>query len=365
MGLPQRQSLVAQSAAFLNRQIEQGVWGEWLPSERSLCELLQVSRNTLRAALVQLKQEGGIKSVHGAGNRILAGPGRRSRLKSHDVALLAPLPLQQLRPTVALWIDALRSMLGERGCRLHFFQGQQYYRSNPGRALQKLISQHRHACWILTLTNEAIQRWFEGSGAPCIVAGSVYPGIKLPFRDLDHRATCRHAAGVMLGLGHRKIGLVLPTQRRAGDIESEAGFLEAVRQSPQSGAEVVIATHDASVPGIVQALRRLLEPQPRPTALLVANAYHYVTVTTRLQQSGYAVPQDVSVVSRDEDPFLSFMLPSPARYETSSQGFAKALLRPVLELLQGGVVTQPALRLMPDFVRGESLAAPGREEAGS
>jgi DNA-binding LacI/PurR family transcriptional regulator len=358
-GLPQRQSLVAQSAAFLNRQIEQGVWGEWLPSERSLCDLLQVSRNTLRAALVQLKQEGRIASVHGAGNRILATRGRRpSRLKSHDVALLAPLPLQQLRPTVTLWIDALRSMLGERGCRLHFFQGQQYYRSNPGPALQKLISQHRHACWILTLTNEAIQRWFEGSGAPCIVAGSVYPGINLPFRDLDHRATCRHAAGVMLGLGHRRIALVLPTQRRAGDIESEAGFLEAVRQSPQAGAEAVIATHDASVPGIVQALRRVLEQQPRPTALLVANAYHYVTVATRLQQTGCRVPQDVSVVSRDEDPFLSFMLPTPARYETSPQSFAKALLRPVLELLQGSGVTQPTLRLMPDFVRGESLGAP-------
>lgn len=85
--LPQRQSLVAQTVAFLNAQIENGEWRDWLPSERSWCALLQVSRNTLRAALAQMKTEGRIRPVHGAGNQILArqggGPAKR---RSQDVA---------------------------------------------------------------------------------------------------------------------------------------------------------------------------------------------------------------------------------------------------------------------------------------
>jgi DNA-binding LacI/PurR family transcriptional regulator len=357
--IPRRQSLVSQTAMILREEIRKGEWRDWLPGERALCEALQVSRNTLRAALAQLKRDGVIRSDHGAGNRILLRPARRSgTLRSHDVALLSPEALERLRPSQTLWIDELRAMLSERGCRLHVFHGPQYYRANPAAALEKLVAQHPHGCWVLALSNEPIQRWFERRSVPCVVAGSVYAGLNLPFRDLDHRAICRHAAGVMLGQGHRKVALLIQKSRRAGDLESEAGFIEGVRGSPHTDAEAAVCYHDSTVSGICQALRRQMDQASRPTALLVANAYYYLTVTGRLAQAGWRVPQDISVVSRDEDPFLSFVVPTPARYIASPHTMARTLLRPVLELLEGGVVTHRTIRIMPDFIRGETLAAP-------
>ena len=65
--LPQRNSLVSQTSAYLRQEINRGSWKEWLPSERTLCESLQVSRNTLRAALEQLKRENLVDARHGAG----------------------------------------------------------------------------------------------------------------------------------------------------------------------------------------------------------------------------------------------------------------------------------------------------------
>jgi DNA-binding LacI/PurR family transcriptional regulator len=101
-----------------------------------------------------------------------------------------------------------------------------------------------------------------------------------------------------------------------------------------------------------------MDQQPPPTALLVANAFHFVAVVTRLMQMGWKVPQEISVVSRDDDPFLSFILPTPARYLASPHTMAKTLLRPVLELLDGGVVTHRSIRIMPDFIKGDSLGPP-------
>lgn len=357
--LPQRQSLVTQTVAFLNAQIENGEWRDWLPSERSLCELLQVSRNTLRAALAQMNAEGRIRPVHGAGNRILAtgvtGPGRP---QSQDVALLTPEPLERLRPMQSLWIDEMRALLSERGMRLRVFHGRHYFGASPGPSLQKLVTRNQHGCWILMLANEPVQRWFSKHAIPCIVGGSTYPGLELPFRDLDHRAMCRHAAGVLLGVGHRRLVMVTRKSRRAGDLESEAGFLEGVRQSRHHDADAVVIYHEETLASVAHAVRRILRLQPLPTALLVVHPHYYLAVASRLAQSGVRIPQDISMISRDDDPFLSFIAPVPARYVVNPHVLAKSLLRPVLELVEGNAVSQHASRIMPEFLPGESVAAP-------
>ena len=279
------------------------------------------------------------------------------QLRSHDVALLAPEPLEQLRPAHVLWIDELRAMLGERGCRLHVLHGAQYFRADPAAALEKLVRQHPHGCWILTLASASCQEWFARRGLPCLIAGSCHAGVDLPSRDLDHRAICRHAAGVLLGLGHRRLAFVTPKSRHAGEIESEAGFLEGVRASRHADAAAVVCQHDGTADGLSQLVRLLVATRPTPTALLVSNAYHCLAVVSGLARHGVRIPEDMSVISRDEDPFLSFLVPTPSRYIASPRAFARSLLQPVLELLGGNAVSQRAWRLMPQFVRGASVAA--------
>jgi LacI family transcriptional regulator len=186
--------------------------------------------------------------------------------------------------------------------------------------------------------------------------------------DLDHRALCRHAAGVLLGLGHRRIALIAERTRRAGDVASELGFIEGIRASPHPDAEPIVVWHEPSVESVSTALRRLTEHR-KPTALLVANPYFYLTITSRLAQMGWRIPQDVSVLSRDEDPFLSFLLPLPARYTIPAHVFARRLLRPVLEFIETGSVSTRSVSIMPQFIRGDSIAPLGaaapRSRAGS
>ncbi|MCB1103747.1 MAG: LacI family DNA-binding transcriptional regulator [Opitutaceae bacterium] len=354
-----------QTAAVLRNEIDAGTWRDWLPSERFLCEQWQVSRNTLRAALSQLRQEGSLRSVHGVGTKISRGKARQRRVPaSREVALLIPDPLDQVRPAQALWIDELRGMLNERNCRLHVLHGHQYFRNNPGAALRKLTSQNPHGCWVVALSNHAVQRWFEKSALPCIVAGSTYEGVKLPFRDIDHWALCHHAAGALLGRGHRRVALLMQKSKRAGDLRSEEGFMAGVAQSPHPDAKVTLGYHESTVASISRTLRRLLANKPPPTALLVINPFHFLTVVSQLKQMGYQIPGDISVISRDDDTFLTFLVPTPARYVVSSHQFAKSLLRPVLELLKTGGVVRHSSQIMPEFSPGGTLARAKNERTG-
>ena len=357
--IPHRQSLANQTIACLSAEIEGRTWRDWLPSERALAETLLVSRNTLRVALGQMRRSGAIQTVHGRGHRILVKkPRRPQRLKSHDVALLLPEPLEMLRPTLALWINELRTLLNESGCNLHEFSGSQYFRANSGPALRKLTDLNPHGCWILVLSTESLQEWFLRSRLPCIVAGTCYPSVDLVSVDVDHRAGCRHAAGMLLRLGHRHIALLNRRVRQAGDLESELGFVEGVRFSAHPDAFPLVVYHESSIKSIGLCLGRLMDKPNRPTALLVANPYYYLTVTSHLMQLGWRIPHDISVLSRDEDPFLSFLLPTPSRYTIPAHLYARRLLRPIAEMLERGGATRRTIRIMPDFIKGESVASP-------
>ena len=242
MTLIPHRTVASQIAAQLRADLGKGTWTGWLPSERVLSRTVQASRNTVRAALEQLKADGLIAPVRGLGNRVIGtvtSPPSRDDAKT--VGVLIPEPIGRLRPLIALWIDELKDLLIEEGYRLRIHEGRQYYQTNPARALERLIGQHHHRAWVLTLSSEAMQRWFARRDTPCLVAGSTYPEVTLPHYDLDYRAICRHAAGVLLRLGHRRLALLNRESRRAGDVDSERGFLEGVRASPHAEAAAAIA----------------------------------------------------------------------------------------------------------------------------
>ena len=355
-------SLPAQVAVALREEIDRGVWSEWLPGERTLTESLQVSRKTLRKALAQLQREGRVEAMHGLGNRIVARAKSTPSAAQGEpvIALLTPDPLERMRPYTSLWVNHLKTLLIEKGARLRAFDGRKFFTQQPGKALEKLLAQHPAAGWLLANSTEATQKWFGERGIPCVIAGSCHPGVDLPQADLDHYALCRHAAGVLLGAGHRRVALLNERSGRAGDVESEAGFIAGVRESPHSDALPLVVHHEHSPASLGKAVQHLLEMPSPPTALLVSNGASYLTVISVLAQRGLRVPRDVSVVSRDDEPFLEFMVPLPTRYATNPHAFAKRLIKPLLQSLAGEAVVPRSTRILPAYTKGGSLGVPGR-----
>ncbi|WP_438480427.1 substrate-binding domain-containing protein [Oleiharenicola lentus] len=353
-------TLPHQVAAALRAEIDRGAWPEWLPGERPLTESLRVSRKTLRKALAQLQHEGVIVAKQGLGHRVVT-PSARPKMPAANVSvgLLTPESIENLRPYTALWVDELRALLFESGIRLAIFSGHRFFNAKPESALRQLVRQNLQSAWVLAHTNHPIQRWFHEQRIPSVIAGSCHLGQEIPSVDKDNFACCRHAAGALLRAGHTRLAYLTRQSQRAGDIESESGFIDGVKRSTNHVPDPIIARHDGTVAGVNRALARLFKSAVPPTGILVANPVYYLSAITFLAQRGLRVPQDISLVSRDDDSFLGYLSPEPARYTLNAKVHAKRIFTPLKSLLRGEPVANPVHRIEPTFISGASIASPG------
>jgi LacI family transcriptional regulator len=213
-------------------------------------------------------------------------------------------------------------------------------------------------CWILLLASAPCQRWFAQKGLPAIVAGSCHRGIDLPYRDLDHRAACRHAAGNLIALGHRRLAFVTLQAPPAGDIASELGFQEAIAATREEVTSSV-AKHDGTPAHLFLTLRRLMAGRDRPTGLVVTQSLSRAECHLRPRTLGLPGCRRMFRSSRGMTiPSSRSCSPEPCRYAADPKDYARRILPAIVESLSGQPVSRRAEWSMPRFLRGHSLAAP-------
>lgn len=353
LALPRRLSLVAQTAKTLSDGIHAGHWRGHIPGERTLCASLQVSRPTLRAALLKLQREGLLKVEQR--RRRLIRPTRISRDaggQPKSIAVLTPVTLDLMTPAAVLVMDAVRDQLSRTGWALNIHPNQSCYSPRPSRALAKLVRETPASAWLLSGTIRPMQLWFQNQGIPCLVLGTCPDDIALPFADANHRATCRHAGALFLRKGHRRIALAVPDSATGGERDTERGLREALERRPD--ASLIVLRHRDKTHLCDLIDRALLSSSP-PTAYLVARAVHALTVSMHLMRRGVRLPKDVAVLSRDDEIFLAHSSPSVSRYSVSTKTFARKVAQAVRNLADNGVLPTRSIQMIPRLVVGETI----------
>lgn len=354
--IPQRSSLVSQTSALLEEGIRTGRWRGTLPGQHALCRLLVISRTTLRPALQDLARRGWIELGQGRATRIRQAAQRPPDPRRLDRAvLLLPEPLWRLRPSVAHWAAALGPLLLRSGLDLVVEEGGVHDRAQPAARLERLVRAHPRSAWVLFSSTLAMQQWFAAQGLPTILVGAAFPGVGLPSIEYDHAAIAQHAGTTLAAAGHRRTAILLQRTGSAADATTCAAFGAA--RSPGT-PEPLLIEHDGSMAQLESRLQRFAALRQRPTALFVTKTLAVPAVLTVLGRAGLAVPRDVSVICREDDPFLDFLSPSVARYRSDSAAIARKLAVGIARLANGQRLKVTHERLMPRFIPGHSITRP-------
>lgn len=354
--LIKRESLVSQVVRVLKQELPLFTRRKWLPGERVLSKRLQVSRTTLRVALARLQSQGLIRAHPQRGYRIT---GRLQNQRPEASRLVCYLE-ESLRDKS----DTNRHIIChniEHGLRLAGYEMKvcmdiSLWGRSRHQQLSNLVNAHKAVCWLVRASSFKTQQWFMKQGIPVLVLGSCYPGICLPSLDIDYNAIGRHAAAMLWRLGHRQIGMLTPRTRFAGDIYCEQGFQSVLLQLGKKTISPGIFRHTDSMANVRRILDICFSKKPRPTALLIGQSRHALTVISYLMHKGIGVPRELSLVCRDDDIFLDHLILALARYRVDWNLFANRCVRMVGQLNTAGVLNDSRRYIQARFIRGDTLA---------
>lgn len=357
--IPQRpKSKSGQLADFLRARIAGGEWRETIPTERALAEEYLVSRTAIRKALATLRSEGVVDApaTTRSGRHVLkASAAPAGSPRSREVVFLTPAIRES--PLVPEHLSNLRERLAYAGATVQVQEAARLMEMRqPLSAISRLLARQPDVTWVLHKMPQPVQRAFADLGVPALIFGSAFPGVALPFVEVNFAAVARHAIGRCLTRGFTRIAVIVHRTRLAGDeimLREITSALETV-----SAPLPLVLRHDFNRTRLMDALDALVvRTDRRPQALLIANQHHLITAQSHLLHRGLSFPRDLALLYLTSDPVAERLSPLPDRYHLGDALHGR-LARAVKSLMDGE--SPSSAWLLPRAVPGETFPATGR-----
>lgn len=174
----------------------------------------------------------------------------------------------------------------------------------------------------------------ETFGTPVVAVDHNAHSSTLPTVDSENLKGAVGATQHLLDLGHRRIGFL------AGrvDLESarlrENGYREALALAGIAVDDRLVQVGGYDAATATEPARRLLELDPRPTAIFAANDVTALETMVVARSLGLRVPDDLSVVGFDNVPESALGDPPLTTVEQPIQQMGSEAVRLLLELIE-------------------------------
>jgi LacI family transcriptional regulator len=178
--------------------------------------------------------------------------------------------------------------------------------------------------------------------------------------DVDGEAGIHQAIEHLVGLGHRRIGLIAWPKTSLVGHWRHRGYTAALRAAGISldPAWVVRAEHSEAAGR--RAMRALLDlpPDRRPTAAVVVSDLMAIGAVNAIYEAGLRPGQDVGVIGFDDIPTAQYLRPPLTTLRQPIDEVGECVVNMLVRLIQGQELAERKVLLAPTLVVRESSGGP-------
>jgi DNA-binding LacI/PurR family transcriptional regulator len=153
------------------------------------------------------------------------------------------------------------------------------------------------------------------------------------YVDVDNVAAAREITGLLVAAGRQRIATVAGPANMSAGVDRLEGWRQALQQAGQPTD--LVERGDFSPASGAAATRRLLERRVRFDGLFAASAQMASGALTALRENGLAVPDDVGLVTIDNDYFAQSSLPPLTTVEQPTLEVGRRMVDVLLRLIDG------------------------------
>ena len=205
-------------------------------------------------------------------------------------------------------------------------------------------------------TSVALQK-LAAAGVPYVLAYNRHPAH--PCVSVDSEGAVRDLVGVLVHLGHQRIGMV-SGQLAASDRAQQRwrGFVQGIQRAELPQSELLEVPF---VEAAVTQIEALLRGPRRPTALVCSNDLLAIRCIRAAHLAGFLVPRDLSVIGFDGIALGQDLTPMLSTIVQPNVEIGRCSVELLTAHLSGGAPLAPdrSLTLAHVFREGESCAPPG------
>jgi DNA-binding LacI/PurR family transcriptional regulator len=187
-------------------------------------------------------------------------------------------------------------------------------------------------------------------GIPVVANGRPLGSSPIPYVDVDHAGGVQTAVAYLLGQGRKRIATIAGPQDMVAGMDRLAGYRKALTGVKRRS---LIAVGDFTRESGAEAMRTLLDDDPRLDAVFIASDLMADGALRTLRQAGRRVPDDVAVIGFDDVEVARYTEPPLTTVRQPIAEIGRSLVRQLLRLTAGEPI-EPALILPTELVLRES-----------
>jgi len=175
-------------------------------------------------------------------------------------------------------------------------------------------------------------RAVRDAGIPVVCVDRELAGLGLDCAVVDNFSGARDCVAHLIGLGHRRIGMLNGDTELPMAGQRQAGYQQALKDAGLDYDASIVANLGVRTEDGYRAAQRVLGCEPRPSAIFTGNAMIAMGLLQALRDAGLRCPEDVAIATFDDPIYLEALRPSmtavaqPA-YELGRRGFELLLER--------------------------------------
>jgi DNA-binding LacI/PurR family transcriptional regulator len=353
-----RDSMQAQVESFLLARIGSDAWpvGAKIPSERELAVELDVSRTTVRNAVLALTARGLFERSVGQGTFVKRkqGPKAGPRTTTGTLGYVVCKEKSERKPIAseAFYFDVFLGIEEEtaRSGRHTLFSYLDDYDPEEREAFRAFLEKVDGVI-VEEARNRDLLELLKTSGVPTVLLA---PTASIEGPDLvtmDLAAGARAAVRHLQALGHTRIAVVNGPLRLESARVRFLAWKEAIAEAGGVPDERLVDGDEGwSAEAGYAAMNRLIARCPDLTAVFCANDLLAIGALSALSEQSRRVPDDVSVIGFDDSELARHASPPLTTMRIHSRDMARTAGRRLLERVENGNLPSVRIELPIDLV---------------